>query len=103
MIWKLDRLGRSLRHLVDLVSTLMEKGVDLKSLQDPIDTTHSQGRFVFNLFATLAEFERDLIRRAHPSGTERRPSARPPGRKAEGIEQHGQEEGRRRGSPVRKG
>jgi len=56
VIWKLDRLGRSLRHLVDLVSTLMEKGVDLKSLQDPIDTTRSQGRFVFNLFATLAEY-----------------------------------------------
>ena len=61
VIWKLDRLGRSLRHLVDLISTLMEKGVDLKSLQDPIDTTRSQGRLVFNLFASLAEFERDLI------------------------------------------
>ncbi len=61
VIWKLDRLGRSLRDLVDLVSTLMEKGVGLKSLQDPIDTTSSQGRLVFNIFASLAEFERDLI------------------------------------------
>jgi DNA invertase Pin-like site-specific DNA recombinase len=61
VIWKLDRLGRSLRDLVDLVSTLMEKRVGLKSLQDPIDTTSSQGRLVFNIFASLAEFERDLI------------------------------------------
>ena len=61
MIWKLDRLGRSLRDLVELVSTLMDKGVGLKSLHDPIDTTSSQGRLVFNIFASLAEFERDLI------------------------------------------
>jgi len=61
IVWKLDRLGRSLKHLVDLVNTLMEKGVGLKSLQDPIDTTNAQGRLVFNIFASLAEFERDLI------------------------------------------
>ncbi|NRA87026.1 MAG: recombinase family protein [Rhizobiales bacterium] len=61
IVWKLDRLGRSLRHLVDLINILMEKGVGLKSLQDPIDTTNAQGRLVFNIFASLAEFERDLI------------------------------------------
>lgn len=61
VIWKLDRLGRSLRDLVNLVGTLMEKGIGLQSLQDPIDTTSSQGRLVFNIFASLAEFERDLI------------------------------------------
>lgn len=61
VIWKLDRLGRSLRDLVDLVGTLSERDIALKSLQDPIDTTSSQGRLVFNLFASLAEFERDLI------------------------------------------
>jgi DNA invertase Pin-like site-specific DNA recombinase len=61
VVWKLDRLGRSLKHLVDLVNMLMEKGVGLKSLQDPIDTTNAQGRLVFNIFASLAEFERDLI------------------------------------------
>jgi DNA invertase Pin-like site-specific DNA recombinase len=61
VVWKLDRLGRSLKHLVDLVNTLMEKEVGLKSLQDPIDTTHAQGRLIFNIFASLAEFERDLI------------------------------------------
>lgn len=61
VVWKLDRLGRSLRHLVDLVNTLMEMKVGLKSLQDPIDTTNAQGRLIFNIFASLAEFERDLI------------------------------------------
>jgi DNA invertase Pin-like site-specific DNA recombinase len=61
VVWKLVRLGRSLKHLVDLVNMLMEKGVGLKSLQDPIDTTSAQGRLVFNIFASLAEFERDLI------------------------------------------
>ncbi len=61
VVWKLDRLGRSLKHLVDLVNALMEKGVGLKSLQDSIDTTSAQGRLVFNIFASLAEFERDLI------------------------------------------
>ena len=61
VVWKLDRLGRSLRHLIDLVNELMEKDVGLKSLQDPIDTTTAQGRLIFNIFASLAEFERDLI------------------------------------------
>lgn len=61
IIWKLDRLGRSLKHLVTLISELLEIGVGLKSLNDPIDTTSSQGRLVFNIFASLAEFERDVI------------------------------------------
>ena len=61
VIWKLDRLGRSLKHLVTLVHELMEKGVALKSLNDPIDTTSSHGWLIFNIFASLAEFERDLI------------------------------------------
>ena len=61
IIWKLDRLGRSLKHLVELVNTLMECQVGLVSLHDPIDTTTAQGRLVFNIFASLAEFERDLI------------------------------------------
>lgn len=68
VVWKLDRLGRSLRHLVSLVNFLMEKNVGLKSLQDPIDTTHAQGRLVFNIFAALAEFERDLIRERTQAG-----------------------------------
>lgn len=61
VVWKLDRLGRSLKDLVTLVGQLMERQVGLKSLRDPIDTTSPQGRMIFNLFATLAEFERDLL------------------------------------------
>ena len=61
VVWKLDRLGRSLRHLVELVKILEEKQAGLRSLNDPIDTTTAQGRLVFNLFGSLAEFERELI------------------------------------------
>ncbi|WP_422766350.1 recombinase family protein [Pseudomonas aeruginosa] len=68
VIWKLDRLGRSLKHLVELVGELAERKVGLRSLNDPIDTTHAQGRLVFNLFASLAEFERELIRERTQAG-----------------------------------
>lgn len=68
VIWKLDRMGRSLKHLVELVGNLMERKVGLLGLNDPIDTTSVQGRFVFNLFATLAEFERELIRERSEAG-----------------------------------
>ena len=68
VIWKLDRLGRSLRHLVELAGTLLAKRIGLKRLNDPIDTTTSQGRRVFSLFASLAEFERDLIRGCTQAG-----------------------------------
>ncbi|QLJ63750.1 recombinase family protein (plasmid) [Serratia marcescens] len=68
VIWKLDRMGRSLKHLVELVGNLIERKVGLLSLNDPIDTTSSQGRFVFNLFASLAEFERELIRERTQAG-----------------------------------
>lgn len=68
VIWKLDRLGRSLRHLVELAGVLLAQEVGLKSLNDPLDTTTSQGRLVFNLFASLAEFERDLIRERTQAG-----------------------------------
>jgi DNA invertase Pin-like site-specific DNA recombinase len=68
VIWKLDRMSRSLKHLVELVGNLMERKVGLLSLNDPIDTTSAQGRFVFNLFATLAEFERELIRERTQAG-----------------------------------
>jgi DNA invertase Pin-like site-specific DNA recombinase len=62
VIWKLDRLGRSLKNLIDIVNELLQRKVGLKSLGDPIDTTTSHGRLTFNLFASLAEFERDIIR-----------------------------------------
>lgn len=68
VIWKLDRLGRSLNHLIGLVSVLLEKGVGLRSMNDPIDTTTPQGRLSFNLFSSLAEFERDLLRERTQAG-----------------------------------
>ena len=68
VIWKLDRLGRSLNHLIGLVNDLMKKNIGLQSLHDPIDTTTAQGRLSFNLFASLAEFERDLIRERTQAG-----------------------------------
>jgi len=68
VIWKLDRLGRSLKHLVGLVGELMDKDVGLQSINDPIDTTTSHGRLTFNIFASLAEFERDLIRERTQAG-----------------------------------
>lgn len=61
VVWKLDRLGRSLKHLVDLLSHFKELGVDFVSLNDSIDTTTIQGRLIFNIFASFAEFERELI------------------------------------------
>ena len=68
VIWKLDRLGRSLKHLVELVAELNERKIGLKSLNDPIDTTTAQGRLVFNIFASLAEFEREIIRERTNAG-----------------------------------
>jgi DNA invertase Pin-like site-specific DNA recombinase len=83
VIWKLDRLGRSLQHLVDLVNDLMARKVGLKSLNDPIDTTTSHGRLTFNLFASLAEFERDVIRERTQAGLSAA-RARPPRRPSPG-------------------
>ncbi len=61
VVWKLDRLGRSLRDLVNLVSKFQDLGVEFKSLQDNIDTTTPTGKLTFHMFAALAEFERDII------------------------------------------
>jgi len=60
-VWKLDRIGRSLPHVVGLVGDLQKRGVGLKVLTGDVDTTTATGRLVFGIFATLAEFERDLI------------------------------------------
>ncbi len=68
VVYKLDRLGRSLIHLVNLVNKLMEDGIHLQSLTDNIDTSTSQGKLMFNVFASLAEFERDLIRERTQAG-----------------------------------
>jgi DNA invertase Pin-like site-specific DNA recombinase len=61
VIWKLDRLGRNLAHLLHMTDELIKKEVCLISLNDPIDTTTSHGRLIFSIFASLAEFERALI------------------------------------------
>jgi DNA invertase Pin-like site-specific DNA recombinase len=61
VVWRLDRLGRSLKHLVETVNDLDAKGIGFRSVHESIDTTTSAGRLVFHIFAALAEFERDLI------------------------------------------
>jgi DNA invertase Pin-like site-specific DNA recombinase len=68
LVWKLDRLGRSLRHLVDTVTELADRGVGFRSLQESIDTTTPGGKLVFHVFAALAEFERDLVRERTTAG-----------------------------------
>lgn len=62
VVWRLDRLGRSLKHLIETVGQLEERGIGFRSLQESIDTTTSGGRFIFHIFGALAEFERNLIR-----------------------------------------
>jgi DNA invertase Pin-like site-specific DNA recombinase len=62
VVWRLDRLGRSLKQLIHLIEQLDKREVGLKSLQENIDTTTSDGRLVFHLFGALAECERTLIR-----------------------------------------
>jgi len=62
VVWRLDRLGRSLRHLIDTVTALDERGVGFRSLRESIDTTTAGGRLVFHLFGALAQFEREIIR-----------------------------------------
>ena len=62
VVWRLDRLGRSLKHLLEVVTALDERGVGFKSIHESIDTTTSTGRLVFHIFGALAEFERDLIK-----------------------------------------
>ena len=66
--WKLDRLGRSLPHLIETVAALERRGVGFRSLTEAIDTTTPGGRLVFHLFAALGQFERDLIRERTRAG-----------------------------------
>lgn len=61
VVWKLDRLGRSMKHLVMLIEELRQRGVSFKSLTDSIDTSTSMGRFFFHVMSALAEMERELI------------------------------------------
>jgi DNA invertase Pin-like site-specific DNA recombinase len=110
IVWKLDRLARSLTQLITTATLLAERGVELRSMTEQIDTTSPSGKLTFHLFAALAEFERDLIRQrvnagltaARGRGTARRQKTKTETeryRKSEGAAgirqvQHG--EGRRR-------
>jgi DNA invertase Pin-like site-specific DNA recombinase len=68
VVWRLDRLGRSLRHLIATVTDLQECGIGFKSLQESIDTTTSGGKLVFHIFGALAEFEREIIKERTKAG-----------------------------------
>ena len=68
VVWRLDRLGRSLGHLIQTVMDLKKRGVHFRSLQEQFDTTTSGGKVVFHFFGLLAEFERDLIRERTMAG-----------------------------------
>jgi DNA invertase Pin-like site-specific DNA recombinase len=68
IVWKLDRLGRSLPHLIETVAALEKRGVGFRSLTEAIDTTTPGGRLVFHLFGALGQFERDLIQERTRAG-----------------------------------
>ncbi len=68
VVWRLDRLGRSLPHLISTMTDLEERGIGFKSLTENIDTTTSGGRLIFHIFGALAEFERNLIRERTQAG-----------------------------------
>lgn len=68
VVWRLDRLGRSLKHLIETVTALHDRSVGFKSLTENIDTTTPTGKLVFHFFGALAEFERDLIRERTQAG-----------------------------------
>jgi DNA invertase Pin-like site-specific DNA recombinase len=78
VVWRLDRLGRSLKHLIELITELEERKVGFKSLMESIDTNTSGGKLIFHIFGALAEFERNLIRERTNAGLS---AARARGRK----------------------
>ena len=68
VVWRLDRLGRSLKHLIELVTELEANGIGFKSLTEYMDTTTNNGKLIFHIFGALAEFERNLIRERTQAG-----------------------------------
>lgn len=70
VVWRLDRVGRSVAHLIEVVAELERRGVALQSLTEQIDTSSPSGKLVFNVFSAIAEFERNLIRERVTAGLE---------------------------------
>jgi DNA invertase Pin-like site-specific DNA recombinase len=68
VVWRLDRLGRSLWHLIDTVTELQTRGIGFQSITESINTTTSGGKLVFHIFGALAEFEREIIRERTNAG-----------------------------------
>jgi len=68
VVWRLDRLGRSLKYLIEVITRLNERGIGFRSLTEQIDTTTSGGKLIFHVFGALAEFERDIIRERTQAG-----------------------------------
>jgi DNA invertase Pin-like site-specific DNA recombinase len=68
VVWKIDRLARSMKQLIETIESFQERGIGLKSIQDPIDTSSPSGKLVFHIFAALAEFERGVIRERTTAG-----------------------------------
>src|SRR5205807_564706 len=68
VVWRLDRLGRSLKHLIETISKLNNRKIGFKSITENIDTTTSGGKLIFHIFGALAEFERDIIRERTQAG-----------------------------------
>src|SRR5207245_889172 len=68
VVWKLDRLGRSLKHLIDTITKLNNRKIGFQSITEHIDTTTSGGKLIFHIFGALAEFERDIIRERTNAG-----------------------------------
>src|SRR5207247_5343920 len=68
VVWRLDRLGRSLKHLIETITNLNNRKIGFKSIQENIDTTTSGGKLIFHIFGALAEFERDIIKERTKAG-----------------------------------
>jgi DNA invertase Pin-like site-specific DNA recombinase len=68
VVWRLDRLGRSLKHLIETITTLNNRNINFQSITEAIDTTTSGGKLIFHIFGALAEFERDIIKERTQAG-----------------------------------
>ena len=95
VVWRLDRLGRSIKDLIGWMHWLEQEGIGLQSLQEALDTTSPNGRLTFHIFAALAEFERRLIQERTQAGLSAarargrlggRPKALPPGRQQRAVQ-----------------